>query len=183
MGVIGRLLALLFAGLILSSIVAAIAARIAKGRIVPQDAPDADEVQLVAILEPLDFHSTASSFRGGTLDCWYGGGVVDLRDATLDSAGARLEVRGIFGGGQFIVPEDWRVTTNVRGVGGIGDARKKVERPVTAPHLMVEGMVFMGGFGITSEYSKEQADAMASAVARRGHHNGTVEAHEPTPVA
>jgi hypothetical protein len=183
MTVIGRLLALLFAGFVLSSIAAAIGARIMKQRIVPLDAPDADEVRLVAILEPLDFRSTASSFRGGTLDCWYGGGVVDLRGATLDPAGARIEVRGIFGGGQFIVPEDWRVTTDIRGAGGIGDARPSIERPVTAPHLAIDGVVFMGGFGITSELAPEQAQAVADAVARRVRRNGVVDVTEPTPVA
>jgi hypothetical protein len=183
MGVIGRLLALVFAGFVLSSIAAAIGARMMKQRLVPLDAPDADEVRLVAILEPLDFRSTSTNFRGGTLDCWYGGGVIDLREAKLDPAGARLEVRGIFGGGQIIVPETWRVTTNVNGVGGVGDARPKIEQPVTAPLLVIEGIVFMGGFGITSTLSQEEADAVADAVARRGRRNGTIEAPEVTPVA
>ena len=182
MGMIGRLLGLVFAGFVISSIAAAIGARIMKDRLVPIDSPDADEVRLVAILEPIDFRSTARSFRGGTLDCWYGGGVVDLRGATLDPAGARLEVRGIFGGGQFIVPDNWRVRTDVRGVGGIGDARPKIERPVTAPLLTIEGVAFMGGFGITSELSQREADAVAQAVARRGRRNGVVETAEPAPV-
>ena len=183
MSVIGRLLALVFAGFVLSSIAAAIGARMMKQRIVPLDAPDADEVRLVAILEPLDFRSTSTNFRGGTLDCWYGGGVIDLREAKLDPAGARLEVRGIFGGGQIVVPEEWRVTTKVQGIGGIGDARQQVERPVTAPLLIIEGVAFMGGFGITSEYSQKEADAMADAVARRGRHNGATAAQEQAPVA
>jgi hypothetical protein len=76
MNVIGRLVALLFAGFVLSSIAAAIGARIMKSRMVPIDSPDADEVHLVAIMEPIDFKSTATRFRGGTLDCWYGGGVI-----------------------------------------------------------------------------------------------------------
>lgn len=182
MSVIGRLFGLLFAGFVLSSIAAAIGARIMKDRLVRVDSPDADEVHLVAIMEPIDFKSTARSFRGGTLDCWYGGGVVDLRGATLDPAGARLEVRGIFGGGQIIVPESWRVRTDITGVGGIGDARKDIERPVTAPLLAIEGVAFMGGFGVTSELSPEEADAVAQAVAKRGRRNGVVESVEPAPV-
>ena len=69
-------------------------------------------VRLVAIFSPVAFHSTASAFRGGTLDCWYGGGIVDLRDATLDPAGARLEVKAVFGGAQIVVPATggWRST-------------------------------------------------------------------------
>jgi hypothetical protein len=179
MGVLGRLLGLLFAGFVVSSIAAAIGARVMKNRLVRVDTPEADEVHLVAIMEPIDFRSTATNFRGGTLDCWYGGGVVDLRGATLDPAGARLEVRGIFGGGQIIVPESWRVRVNVQGVGGIGDARQQIERPVTAPLLTVEGVTFMGGFGITSELSQGEADAVAQAVARRGRRNGVMETAEP----
>jgi hypothetical protein len=182
MSVLGRLFGLLFAGFVLSSIAAAIGARIMKQRIVPIDSPDADEVRLVAIMEPIDFRSTSKSFRGGSLDCWYGGGVIDLRGATLDPAGARLEVHGIFGGGQIIVPESWRVRTEVRGVGGIGDARQNIERPVTAPLLAIEGVAFMGGFGITSELSQQQADAVAEAVAKRGRRNGVVESVEAAPV-
>ena len=183
MNVIGRLLAVVVGGFVLSAIGASIAAMAAKRRIVPLDDPEADEVRLVAIFEPIQFHSTAKTFRGGSLDCWYGGGVVDLRDATLDPAGARLEVRAIFGGAQLVVPDSWRVTTNLRGPGGIGDARRQIERPVTAPLLVIDGLVVMGGFGITSELSPQQAQAVSDAVARRGRRNGVVEMPEATPVA
>ena len=104
---------------------AAAAALAAKQRIVPIDDPEADEVALVAIFAPVMFHSTASAFRGGTLDCWYGGGIVDLRDATLDPAGAHLEVKAVFGGAQILVPSSWRVESSVSGVGAAQDMRPK----------------------------------------------------------
>lgn len=34
-----------------------------------------------------------------------------------------LQVRAIFGGAQIVVPETWRVSTRVVGLGGIGDGR------------------------------------------------------------
>jgi hypothetical protein len=183
MNFIGRILAVLTGGFILASIAAAVAARVMKDRIAPIDAPDANEVTLAAIFEPIDYHSTANAFRGGTLDCWYGGGVVDLRDASLDPGGARLEVRAVFGGAQIVVPETWRVTTNVVGLGGIGDARSDVERPVTAPLLVIDGIAIMGGFGITSELSEREATAVADAVARRaGRVEPTAAETEPAPV-
>ena len=144
-----------------------------KQRIVRVDAPDANDVTLAAIFEPINFRSTATAFRGGTLDLWYGGGIIDLRDAFLDPGGARLDVRAVFGGAQIVVPETWRVTTNVVGLGGIGDGRSKVERPVTAPVLVIDGVAIMGGFGITSELSEQQATAVADAVARRKRSHGT----------
>ena len=184
MNVIGRLLGLLAAFFAISSIGAAIGAIATKRRIVPIDNPDADEVTLRAIFEPVNFHSTAKNFRGGTLDAWYGGGIIDLRDATLDPSGARLEVRGIFGGGQIVVPDSWRVTTNVMGMGGIGDSRARADRPVTAPLLVIDGFVFMGGFGITSDLSPAEIDAVAQAVAARQGKNDqqVITEAEPTPV-
>lgn len=172
MKTIARLIALLWGGLMVTSILGTIAARAAKRRIVRIEDPDADEVRLVAIFEPLSFHSTATSFRGGTLDCWYGGGAVDLRDAVLDPAGARLQVRAVFGGGQIVVPETWRVTSKVRGIGGLGDGRKKVERPADAPHLTIEGSAIFGGFAVMSEMSEAEVRGLEEAVAlqaRRRH--------------
>lgn len=180
MNAIGRLTAILAGAFALTAIGAAIAARAMKERIIPVDSPDAPEVTLRAIFEPLQFHSTSTMFRGGTLDCWFGGGIIDLRDAILDPAGARLEIRAVFGGGQIVVPEAWRVTTDIVGLGGIGDARSRIERPVTAPVLVIDGMVLFGGFGITSELSEQQVSEVADAVARR---KGPSEAAAPAEPA
>jgi predicted membrane protein len=160
MKAIGRVFALFAAALMVTSVVSAIAALVTKRRIVPLDAPDADEIRVRAIFEPLTFRSTATSFRGGSVDCWYGGGVVDLREATLDPSGAVLKVRAIFGGGQILVPETWAVTLNVRGVGGLSDVRP-VDRAAEAPHLTIEGLVLFGGFAVMSEMPGAQVPAAA----------------------
>jgi hypothetical protein len=166
MNVIRRLIALSTGGLVLASVAGMFAANAAKRRIEPVDAPDADEVRLAAIFEPMSFRSTATRFRGGTVDCWYGGGVVDLRDAVLDPAGARLEVRGIFGGAQIVVPETWRVSSRVVGIGGIGDGRPRMEPDAEAPHLRIDGVAFFGGFGVTSELPETAARGLDEAMAR-----------------
>lgn len=174
MKVIGRIVMALVAGIALSSVLAAMTAAAARRRIVVVDSPEADEVQLAAIFEPLAFRSRATAFRGGTLDCWFGGGYVDLRDARLDPGGATMRVRTIFGGGQIVVPQDWAVTTRVVGLGGAGDARGAVAPSVDAPHLHVEGIALFGGVGITSELPQAQIDAIAMAVERRrGSHAAT----------
>lgn len=160
MGIVGRLLGLLLGGLVLAAALGTIPARAAKQRFVPLDDPDADEVRLGAFFEPLLFRSTAERFRGGSVISWYGGGVTDLRSATLDPAGARLEVTAIFGGGQILVPNDWRVTSSVRGIGGVGDARTPADRSPDAPHLAIEGMVLFGGYGIQSELSEDVPKAV-----------------------
>jgi hypothetical protein len=163
---IGRLIGLAGLGLIAIMAAGMIAAAAAKRRVVTVDVPEADEIALTAIFEPLSFRSTAAKFRGGTLDCWYGGGVIDLRNATLDPAGAHLQVKAVFGGCQILVPETWRVSLNVRGLGGIGDARPRIDRPDPAPHLSIEGTAFFGGFGVTTEMPEAAAKGLEQAVAR-----------------
>lgn len=122
----------------------------AKGREATTPEPDADEIDLVATFSPMDFRSTASSFRGGSVTTWFGGGTLDLRGATLDPAGATLRTSALFGGGNLIVPADWRVETHLVGVGGAGDGRPGGNPPEGAPTLRLEGTTIFGGFGITA---------------------------------
>lgn len=166
MRIIGRLFRLLGGGLMLASIVGAIAALRARSEQAREVPPESDEIDLEVILEPTAFKSTATSFRGGTITCWYGGGVIDLREAVLDEDGAVLKVRAIFGGAQILVPEAWSVTTKVIGIGGIADGRRHVERPEDAPKLTIEGIAIFGGFALASEITEAEAKGLADAVAR-----------------
>lgn len=126
-------------------------------------APDADDFELVTVFDELDFKSTAHALRHATVETRFGGGVLDLREATLDPAGATLEVTSIFGGGQLIVPETWRVTTAVKGIGGVGDTRPTRDLPADAPHLTIEGLTMFGGWGISSEPARVVAPEAESA--------------------
>jgi hypothetical protein len=167
MRIVGRLVAVLWFGLFVAMAGAAVAALDRKRKIVPVAAPDADEVRLAAIFEPIAFESTATAFRGGQVDLWFGGGILDLRNATLDPAGARLEVRAVFGGCQLVVPETWHVTTQVSGIGGAGDGRPEIDRSIDAPHLTIEGVVFLGGLGVTSDVPEEAERSIKQAIAKR----------------
>jgi predicted membrane protein len=140
---------------LLACVGALIGALTARRRMDVVDDADANEIALLASFGPLEFASTASRFRRGTIECWYGGGTVDLRGATLDPAGAHLAVRAIFGGGQIVVPPSWPVTIHVVGLGGIGDARPKHAVDPAAPALTIDGVCLFGGFGITSEGPNE----------------------------
>ena len=155
---IGRLVRWTLGAMVLSSVVAAIAAIVAKGRLPSRGGPHDDEIALTAILEPLAFESAATSFRGGTLTCWFGGADLDLRGATLDPAGGHLTIRVLFGGGRLIVPEDWDVRLDVTGIlGGVGDSRESTEAERRGPSLIVDGFAALGGFGIVS--TKPELDA------------------------
>jgi hypothetical protein len=78
MNVIGRLFGLLMAAFAFASVGAAIGALATKRRIVPVEDPEADEVTLRAIFEPVNFRSTAAKSFRVAVDCWYGGGIIDL---------------------------------------------------------------------------------------------------------
>jgi hypothetical protein len=118
--------------------------------------PDADEIDLVATFGPMEYHSTAGSFRGGSVTTWFGGGTLDLRNATLDPAGATIKTSTLFGGGNLIVPDDWRVETALVGIGGAGDGRPSGNPPAGAPTLRLEGLALFGGWGVTSEPPGEE---------------------------
>ena len=165
MNFIGRLFRLAVAASIVASIASMIAAVVMKQRLPRLEDPDADEVHLVAVFEPLAFSSRATAFRGGTLDTWYGGGVVDLRDAVLDPAGAVLRVQTVFGGAQLVVPESWRVSIEMTSVfGGVGDIRSSDVRPADAPRLTLEGIALFGGLQVTSTIPEGQMDDLREAV-------------------
>lgn len=152
-------------GLLAAWVVAIAGAILAKRRVVQPPDPSADEVDILAVFAPLGFRSTARNFRGGTIELWYGGGVIDLRSATLAPEGAVLTVRAIFGGAQIAIPASWEVATRVMGLGGVGDGRPRIDRASDAPLLEIEGVAMFGGFGITSELTQEaerQLDRMAA---------------------
>ncbi len=155
LGRLARVVAFLLFGWFLFVMGAVVYAKL-KGRAAVDQDPAADEVDLVATFAPLEFASTASSFRGGSVTTWFGGGTVDLRGATLDPAGATLHANALFGGGSLIVPEDWRVETRLIGIGGAGDSRPDGNRAEGAPTLRLEGTAIFGGWGISSEPPGEE---------------------------
>jgi hypothetical protein len=143
-----RLIVFGLIGALASSAVGAIEA---KRRIVPSADPDAEEIALAAVFGSLEYRSSAPSFRGGSIECWYGGGVVDLRGATLAPTGARLTVRAVFGGCQVLLPPTWPVESLVRGLGGVNDCRPARPEVGEEPRLTFQGFVAFGGFTISSE--------------------------------
>ena len=110
-----------------------------KGRRAVAQDPAADEVDLVATFGELDFRSTSGAFRGGSVTTWFGGGTLDLRDATLDPAGATLRVNALFGGGNLVVPEGWNVKTRVTGVRRRGRREAEGGPPGRCPDAALRG--------------------------------------------
>jgi hypothetical protein len=158
MAFLGRLVRLTLFAFVGVTAVSAVLAFQRKRDAPPLPDADADEIELVAVFDELDFRSESQAFRGGSVECWFAGGTIDLRAATLHPDGAVLHTQAVFGGGSVIVPPDWVVTTNVVGIGGAGDARG-VEAPQDGPRLTIEGMAVFGGWGILTSDPRVEAPA------------------------
>ena len=177
-----RIIGLGIAATAAGMVAAAATAHNLKRTLVPTTDRAADEIVAVAIFEPLDFRSTSRNFRGGRLECWYGGGVLDLRDAVLAPEGATLQVRAVFGGGQILVPADWKVVSTVRGAGGLQDLRQAKGFAADAPELVIEGTLIAGGFAVSSELEDGGADFQADMEALRDNDELVLELDaDPTP--
>lgn len=170
---------LVVVGWIASMVAGAIAAFQVKQRLGPDTDEGADELIASAIFGPLAYGSTARSFRGGHLELWYGGGVLDLRDAVLDPGGATLHVRAVFGGGQILVPADWKVVSSVRGLGGLSDVRPARGHLEGAPELVIEGLAIFGGFAVMSELDEDGAEWLAEMEAKGDRDAADAMAPEP----
>ena len=94
----------------------------------------------------------AGALKQATITTWYGGGSVDLRNATLDPSGANLTIRALFGGLRLVIPETWRVDLRAKAVfGGITDIRDTASVGPEGPTLTIEGFAVFGGVAIVSE--------------------------------
>jgi|GEM_PF-1382125 len=172
---------LLVVGWIASMVAGAIAAMQVKQRLGPDTDESADELTASAIFGPLAYRSTAGRFRGGHLELWYGGGVLDLRDAVLDPDGATLHVRAVFGGGQILVPADWKVVSAVRGLGGLTDVRPARGHVDGAPELVIDGLAIFGGFAVMSELDEDGAEWLAEMEAKADREMADASEPEMTP--
>ncbi len=86
-------------------------------------------------------------FRGGHINCIFGGSEVDLTQATLADGVSELEVNTIFGGVTLIVPADWKVQLKMTSImGGFSDKRSYVkENPDQSRVLIIKGSTIFGG--------------------------------------
>ncbi|MCX6306440.1 MAG: DUF5668 domain-containing protein [Bacteroidetes bacterium] len=91
-------------------------------------------------------------FRGGHINCVFGGSEVDLTQATLAEGVSELEVNTIFGGVTLIVPADWKVQLKMTSImGGFSDKRSYVkESPDPTRMLIIKGSTIFGGGEIKS---------------------------------
>jgi hypothetical protein len=164
MRAIRSLLGLLVGLVVVGGLASAAAAAMTKRQMASRGTEDDDEVDLVVIFDGLEFASRAPAFRRGSILTWYGGATVDLSDATLDPAGATLDVRTMFGGLQLLVPPSWRVDLQLVAVfAGVADTRDPDAVATDGPRLLVTGWAIAGGVGVmTSDLAADEPVARAA---------------------
>ena len=87
-------------------------------------------------------------FRGGDVTAVMGGAEIDLRQARMPGGRAVIDVMVVWGGVELFVPADWKVTVEALPLmAGIEDATR-APAGETRGHLVVKGLVLMGGVEI-----------------------------------
>lgn len=117
---------------------------------------ESDVVDLVTVYDGLELTSRARNFLGGTALTMFGGAEIDLRGATLDPAGAHLEVRTVFGGTEIIVPGDWNVVLEAHSIMGGSENSARATGPGEGPTLRVHALTAFGGLDICTRPRKEE---------------------------
>lgn len=104
-------------------------------------------VNMVAVLSGVQRRVSSANFEGGEITAFMGGGELDLSEARIAPGGeAVLNVFVMWGGFEMKVPADWDLSIEVLPLlGGIDDARKKIERTPDSPRLVLQGVALMGG--------------------------------------
>jgi hypothetical protein len=115
-------------------------------RPVPEGAGDA-YIRTFAVFSGSDLRPTVA-FQGADLTAVMGGVKLDLSNATMAGDTAVIDVFALMGGAEIFLPRDWDVTVKVISLmGGCSDKRRPSTLPATK-HLIIQGMVVMGGVEI-----------------------------------
>ena len=162
-----RVLIRIVGGFVVFNVVIAAAALVVRWLMPSAGDEESDEVAVVAALNGIDIESRARAFRGGSAHTVMGGIQLDLRGATLDPTGGRLELLAVMGGIQLIVPDTWRVRIepSYAIVGGIDTPRHKEDVPDTEPALEIASYAVLGGIQVAK---RPAAPAAATALAPAG---------------
>jgi predicted membrane protein len=115
----------------------------------PQPTDRSHHISAVAILGGVDRRVVSTTFLGGDVTAFMGGGKLDLRDASMPPGGeAIVDVTTMMGGFEIKVPEKWDVVVEI--VPFMGGYEDKTAHPTdpSAPRLRIRGFVMMGGVEI-----------------------------------
>jgi hypothetical protein len=93
----------------------------------------------------------SGDFTGANLTAVFGGGGLDLRNATMSTEEAMVMVNAVFGGFEIRVPETWMVQVQVTGIFGGHEDKTHQPDPRLVPNpkrLVIRGATIFGGLGV-----------------------------------
>jgi len=92
--------------------------------------------------------NNSQDFRGGDLSAIMGGVELDLRQASIKSGDAVIDVFTFWGGIEIKVPQDWSVSVHASPImGGIED-KTQSPKADSSKRLVIKGTAIMGGVEI-----------------------------------
>ena len=106
----------------------------------------------VAVFGGIERRIEGTIVEGGSLVAFFGGFKIDLSRAEMDGERAVIDATAIFGGGEIIIPEWWKVSVEGLGIfGGYVDKTRHVPRPDRAVKtVVVRGAAIFGGIEVKS---------------------------------
>jgi hypothetical protein len=147
----GRKLGRILLGIVLLEIVGFIVSQIVAKKLTKGD-ETSDDFHIAAIMGGKKFESHARDLKSGSAVASMGGIQLDLRDATLGSDGAELELKTTLGGVQVLVRDDWAVEVEQEGQGGFEvDVTAPEDLPDNAPRLRIHAINRLGGGQVTTK--------------------------------
>ncbi|HVH86714.1 MAG TPA: LiaF domain-containing protein, partial [Terriglobales bacterium] len=111
-----------------------------------------DSLNSVCIFGGIERKIEGKYFQGGDVVAIFGGFKIDLSRAEMDADEAVINATAVFGGGELIVPEAWRVMVEGVGIFG-GYVDKTRHRPASdgvVKTLHVRGAAVFGGIEVKS---------------------------------
>lgn len=116
-----------------------------QGPTVPRGRDTESVFSALAMMSGVNRKVTAADFRGGEVTALLGGCKIDLRDATIASGEAVIDVFAFWGGIELLVPEGWSVVNRIVPVLGGADDRTRPPTDPSPSRLVLRGMCVMGG--------------------------------------
>lgn len=102
----------------------------------------------LAVMAGINRKVTAVDFRGGEATAVMGGCKIDLRDATIASDEAAIDVFAFWGGIELLVPTGWVVVNRIVPVLGGADDKTSPSTDPSPKRLVLRGVCVMGGVEI-----------------------------------
>ena len=106
----------------------------------------------VAVFGGIERRIEGTIVEGGSLVAFFGGFKIDLSRAEMEGDRTIIDATAIFGGGEIIVPEWWKVSVEGLGIfGGYVDKTRHVPRPDRpVKTVVIRGAAVFGGIEVKS---------------------------------